>query len=435
VKLNDAQVAAEVERCAACTSRSCVGGCPADVSPADFIVAARGGAPAALGRAAALILAHNPLGGACGEACPETLCMARCVFASEGRPVEIPALQAAIVRGAAALGVLPRFAPQPATGHRIAVVGAGPAGLGAASVLAKAGHAVTLLDRARSLGGTARLIPRGRLDPALLEGDLSFLLGLGAIEPVLGRPVALPRDLLARGFAAVVVAGGRAEPVALDVPGGERAIPWARLLGPRPPALRGKRVAVVGGGRVALDCAQAARSRGASRVELVALESRVELERALDRAEREWLRASGVAFTGRARVTRVRASGSGRGAKVAGLALHEVELPAGVAFHPGRVFDRRGARPGRRDVDVVIAAIGGAPSLRREPHPRIFYAGDLETGPSTVVEALASGKRAALEVHRLLSGSDAACPDRSSCADGAGCPRRATCAEWNPPRG
>ncbi len=432
--LTDAQLRTELQRCQSCETRPCRSGCPAGVSPADFIMAARCGEPSDYRRAAAQILAKNPLGGVCGSVCPDTLCMARCTRSGFDGAVNIPAVQAAIVRKARQLGVLPRFEPLPATGERVAVVGAGPAGLGAAAVLARAGHTVHVFDRARQPGGMARLIPRRRLDPGLLEADLAWLLGLGDLRLVLGKPVALPRDLLARGFAAVVVAAGLGEPVELDVPGRERAVHWTRLLGRRPPALRGRRVAIVGDGAVALDCADAALAQEAAHVELFALKKLSEL--GVTRQERDRLFASGVHVSSRVRVTAIRGRGRGRGARVTGLELHRVELAPGQAFHPSRLSDSRRGEHERCDLDIVILAIGSRPGIRCEPHPRIVYAGDLETGPTSVVEALASGKKAGLAVHTLLAGDElAACPDRGSCPDGSGCPKRATCAEWTRPTG
>jgi NADPH-dependent glutamate synthase beta subunit-like oxidoreductase/ferredoxin len=426
--LTEAQLRAELARCQTCELAPCRSGCPANLSPADFILAARGGEPSDHRRAAAHILGRNPLGGVCGAVCPETLCMARCSRRRLDGPVNIPAIQAAIVRRAREAGGVPRPAPQPATGQRVAVVGAGPAGLGAASLLAQAGHSVHLFDRARRAGGMVRLIPRHRLDPGVLAADLEWLLGLGDVHLVLGRRVALPRELLARGFAVVLVTAGLGEPVGLDVPGHERALSWTDVLGPRPPALRGRRVAVVGDGAVAVDCAEVALSQGAAHVELFARRALSELE--LGRRDRDRLFAAGLHVTCRVAVTAIR----GRGARATGLALRQVALPPGQAFHPSRlVAVPRGAQE-RRDLDAVILALGGAPGIQREPHPRVLYAGDLESGPTSVVEALASGQRAGREIHRLLAGAElAACPDRTSCADGSGCPRRATCPEWSRP--
>jgi NADPH-dependent glutamate synthase beta subunit-like oxidoreductase/ferredoxin len=426
--LTDAQLRAELRRCQHCETRPCKSGCPAGCSPADFMMAARCGEPSDYRRAAAHILAHNPLGGVCGSVCPDSLCMARCSRRAFDAPVNIPAVQAAILRKARQLGVLPRFEPLPASGQRVAVVGAGPAGLGAASVLAKAGHTVHVFDRARRPGGMARLVPGHRLDPAVLAGDVAWLLGLGDVRLVLGKPVALPRDLLARGFAAVIVAAGLSEPVELDVPGKDRALDWTQVLGPRPPALRGRRVAIVGDGGVAVDCAEAALARGAAHVEIFARKKLSELE--LTRQERDRLFASGVHVTFRVRVAAI--LGRGRGGPVTGLELRKVELPPGQVFHPSRLADLKHGEHQRRDLDAVILAMGGRPGVRRDPHPRIVYAGDVEDGPTSVVEALASGKRAGLAVHKALAGDDlAACPDRGSCPDGSGCPQRAVCPEWN----
>lgn len=425
--LTDAQLREELRRCQTCEARPCRRACPAGLSPADFILAVRCGEPSDYARAAAHILGHNPLGGVCGAVCPGTLCMARCARRAFDGPVNIPAIQAGIVDRARRLGVLPRPEPVAATGDRVAVVGAGPAGLGAATVLARAGHAVHVLDRARRPGGMIRLIPRHRLDPDVLDADLAWLLGVGDISLLLGRPVPLPRELLARGYAAVVVAAGLGDPVPLDVPGGRRALPWTALLGEEAPDLAGRRVGVVGDGAVAVDCALAALARGAAHVELLALRKLSEL--ALPRAERDRLFESGVHLSGRVRVTALR----GRGARVTAVVLRRVELPPGQAYHPSRLVDLPSGEHERRDLDVVVAALGGRPGLRREPHPRVVHAGDLEAGPTTVVEALASGKRAGEDVNRLLGGADAACPDRASCADGSGCPKRATCPEWSRP--
>jgi dihydropyrimidine dehydrogenase (NAD+) subunit PreT len=426
--LTDAQLRAEVLRCQFCETKPCARGCPAGCSPADFIMAARCGEPSDYRRAAAHILAHNPLGGVCGSVCPDTLCMARCTRRGFDAAVDIPGIQAAIVRKARQLGALPRFEPLPATRERVAVVGAGPAGLGAASVLAKAGHTVHVFDAAGEAGGMARLIPRERLDPEVLQADVAWLLGLGDVQVVLGERVELPRDLLLRGYAAVIVAAGLGEPAPLDVPGAERAIHWPRVLGGDPPELRGRRVAVVGDGPVALDCAEAAVAKGAAHVEIFALKALSEL--APTRMERRRLFAAGVHVSCRVRVTEIR----GDGAAVTSLGLCKVELGPGQAFHPSRLEDLPRSEHERRDIDAVILAIGAKPGLWCERHPRLVYAGDLDSGPTSVVEALASGKRAGLEVHQMLAGAEEApCPDRGSCADGMGCPKRATCPEWNRP--
>jgi NADPH-dependent glutamate synthase beta subunit-like oxidoreductase len=109
--LTDAQLRAEIAKCEYCAEKPCREACPADCSPADFIMAAAAGGAADYRRAAALILGSNPLGGVCGAVCPERHCQQACVHATFDRAVAIPAVQAAIVRRAKSLGVLPRFSP------------------------------------------------------------------------------------------------------------------------------------------------------------------------------------------------------------------------------------------------------------------------------------------------------------------------------------
>src|ERR1035437_1349806 len=168
--LSDAQLQSELDRCIYCEEKPCQEACPADCSPADFIMAARGGAKSALQRSAAMILGANLLGGVCGAVCPDYFCMKACSRRLFDRPIEIPAVQAVIVEKAMRFGL--RASPaEPGNGKKIAVIGAGPAGLGAAAVLAQRGYAVTLFDRRRRLGGMMNLIPDFRLPKKIPRTD------------------------------------------------------------------------------------------------------------------------------------------------------------------------------------------------------------------------------------------------------------------------
>ncbi len=150
--LTEAQFRAEVEKCEFCREKPCREACPAGVSPADFIMAVRPGAPSDYKRAAALIMAANPLGGVCGAVCPDKLCVQACAKAGIDSPVRIPELQAEIIRRARKLGVMPRFQAAPDNGQRAAVIGAGPAGLAAAALLGQ-----TRIRRGRlRAGGSGR---------------------------------------------------------------------------------------------------------------------------------------------------------------------------------------------------------------------------------------------------------------------------------------
>jgi NADPH-dependent glutamate synthase beta subunit-like oxidoreductase/dihydroorotate dehydrogenase/Pyruvate/2-oxoacid:ferredoxin oxidoreductase delta subunit len=390
--LTDAQLASEIARCEYCAAKPCRDACPADCSPADFIMAARGGAPSDYRRAAALIMAANPLGGVCGAVCPDTHCMRACARATFDSPVNIPAVQATIIDKARELAAMPTFAHPVRSGRRVAVVGGGPAGYGAAAVLAQEGVGVAILEANRP-GGMAALIPGFRLAAAILSSDLDFVVSLGAVE-VAVRRVNEPRALLAEGYDAVVVTTGLDQPVLLGIPGEELAVPWpAYLAAPESFPVAGRRVAVIGGGAVAVDCAETAVAAGATSVEMFALETLAEMP--LTAAERAALLRARVEVGGRVRVTAIRH----RKDEIVGLETVRVALPAGAVFHPSRVMDVEDTVQARPGFDVVIVAAGARAGIdARTGTEGVFVAGDAVLGPTTVVEAVAAGKNAALDV-------------------------------------
>ncbi|MBM3311586.1 MAG: dihydropyrimidine dehydrogenase, partial [Candidatus Aminicenantes bacterium] len=302
--LTEAQFRAEVEKCEFCREKPCREACPADVSPADFIMAVRVGAPSDYRRAAALILGANPLGGVCGALCPDRYCVQACAKAGVESPVRIPSLQAEVIRRARKLGVTPAFALAPETGRRAAVVGAGPAGLAAAALLAQNGLAVDVFERQTRAGGMVNLVPGFRFPKDVLRSDIKFLSGLGRVRIHLRTPVDDPPSLLERGFAFVIVATGLDAPLRLGIPGEERTRDWVGFLSsPARPRLAGRRVAVIGGGAVAADCAETAAGAGAA-VEMICLETPGEMP--LTSAEREGLLRAGVLVTGRSAAAAIR---------------------------------------------------------------------------------------------------------------------------------
>ncbi len=301
--LTDAQLRSELARCEYCEEKPCREGCPVHCSPADFIAAAKGRTPVDIRRAAAEIMTMNPLGGVCGAVCPDRFCQARCVHKSFDRPVEIPAVQASIVARAKALGVMPVLEPTAAGGKRVAIVGAGPAGIAAAAVLAQHGHRVDLFERGAKAGGACNVIPEHRLAREVVTSDLAFVLRLPSVTLKTGSEVEDPAALFAQGYDAVAVAVGLWSPIKLGIPGEERAVVGLEYLAdPARHDLRGD-VAVVGGGATAVDCAVTAKRRGAKRVELFALEELSEMP--LTSKELRELMDHGVAVTGRVRVVEI----------------------------------------------------------------------------------------------------------------------------------
>ena len=399
--LSDAQLREELAKCEYCEEKPCKEACPCDCSPADFIMAAKVGEKSDYRRSAALIMGHNPLGGVCGAVCPDKFCMKACVHRGFDAPVNIPAVQATIIQKAKDLGVMPAFKKPTPNGKRVAVVGAGPAGLGAAAVLAQKGYRVDVFDRANKPGGMCRLIPDFRLDKGVLATDVSWAVALGEVKLKLGKKVPAPATL-AKDYAAVVAAGGLDDAIMLPIAGSELACSGLDYLWePQEWPVKGKRVAVIGGGAIACDCAETAIKAGAEIVELFALEKLSELP--LTKKELQGLLEAGAHVGGRVRVTGILQ----KGGKISGLKTLKVELPKGKAFHPSLMRDVPGTEQTRAGFHVVIMAIGARPGLKPNDSKKVIFAGDAVNGPCTVVEAAAAGKNAALEVDALVTGKKA----------------------------
>src|SRR5208337_2988736 len=226
--LTDAQLRAELNRCEYCEEKPCKAACPADCSPADFIMAARVGEKSDYRRAGALILGSNPLGWVCGVVCPDYFCMKACSRRTFDQPINIPAVQASVMKRAYEAGLGSFKAPE-WNGKKVAVIGAGPAGLGAASVLAQRGYQVTVYEQRKRLGGMMNIIPDLRLDKRIPRTDIGFTKGLGAVDFQPGKAVANPEALL-EAHGAVIVSTGLDEPMRLNIPGEEYAISWQAYL-------------------------------------------------------------------------------------------------------------------------------------------------------------------------------------------------------------
>jgi len=386
----------ELLRCEYCEEKPCKQACPVNCSPFDFIMSARVGYPSDIRRSAGQIMHSNPLGGVCGMVCPDTLCMAACTRRNFDGAINIPLVQATIVEMAKQTGGIPEFSVPAPNGKKVAVVGGGPAGLGAAAALAQMGYAVDLFESRRQLGGMMNLIPDHRLDKKVVESDIQFLISLGTIKAKTGVRVEDPRQLLKQGYWAVCVAAGLWKPIELGIENEDLAIKMVDLLSAPDKIHLDGRVAVVGGGATAVDCAITAKKCGARHVEMFMLEKLSEMP--LTAKERQELIAFDIEVTGRIRLTKIKKSGK----KVAGIETLKLELPHGMSFSPANVRDVGGTAAERDDIDAVVIAIGMRSTLPRDPVDGIFYAGDMLTGPKTVVQATASGKNAALEIDAYL---------------------------------
>ena len=391
------QLQAELLRCEYCEEKPCQAACPANCSPFDFIMAAREGNPSDIRRSAGEIMRNNPLGGVCGAVCPDTLCMAACTRKKFDGPINIPRMQATVVEMAKRLGGIPKFSTPVPNGKKVAVIGGGPAGLGAAAALAQMGYAVDIFEAGAKLGGMLNLIPDDRLDKHVAETDIEFLLSLGQITSKTGTKVDDPKSLLGQGYGAVCVTVGLWNPIKLGIENEDLAITMTDLLSdPQKYNFKG-RVAVVGGGATAVDCAITAKARGAKQVGLFMLEKLSEMP--LTARERQDLLDYDIEVNGRVRLTRLLKDTQG----LWGIKTLKVELPQVLPFSPANVRDVEGTDCLCADVEAVIVSIGMRSTLSREEVDGLFYAGDMLTGPKTVVQAVASGKNTALEIDAYLT--------------------------------
>ncbi len=431
--MSAAEAVAESYRCLLCggpyADAPCATACPAAVDVPAFIEAIGGGDREG---AAAIILEANPLGGTCARVCPtEVLCEGACVLVHEGqRAVEIGRLQRYAMDS-----VLGEDAPPPQGAPaelaereprgRVAVIGAGPAGLTCAAVLAEHGYEATVYDDRDEVGGLVRyaIAPYRQLaDPLPAERRRLEALGVRFVRT---RDGADPAEVLsaAEGADAVFLGIGMGTDTRLGVEGEDLAGVWsslpfiAALKEGRPPAV-GERVAVIGGGNTAMDVAREAVRLGAR--EVTVLYRRTEAEMPAYRHEFVEARDEGVNFLwltapvrllGEERVTAVEcrymrlgepdASGRRRPEPVPGteFTLAVDSVIEAIGQEPRAAFLSR--IPG---VEAVHGRIVCDPATGETGNPRYFAGGDAVNGGDTVVAAVRAGKVAAAGIERYLAG-------------------------------
>jgi NADPH-dependent glutamate synthase beta subunit-like oxidoreductase/dihydroorotate dehydrogenase/Pyruvate/2-oxoacid:ferredoxin oxidoreductase delta subunit len=398
--MTPAQLQTELLRCEYCEEKPCREACPAHCSPADFIMAARIGNASDIRRSAGEIMHANPLGGVCGMVCPDILCMAACTRKKFDGPINIPLVQATIVNLAKNLGGIPEFSTLASNGKKVAVIGGGPAGLGAAAALAQMGYDVEILEASDKFGGMVNLIPSHRLEKDVIDTDILFVLTLGKIKAKTGIRVNDPKEHLNKGYDAVCVATGLWKPIGLGIENEDLAITMVDLLAyPQSYHFDG-RVAIIGGGATAVDCAITAKLRGAKDVELFMLEKLSEMP--LTARERKELLDFDIEVNGRVRINKI----IKKGKTISGVETIKVELPEGKVFSPANVRNIPKSENIRTGFGAIVVAIGMRSELKQEQVEGLFYAGDILTGPKTVVQAVASGKNTALEIDAYLKGEN-----------------------------
>ena len=377
-----------------------------------------------------------------GTLCPAP-CEGACVLAINDDPVTIKAIELAIIDRAFAEGWIRPEPPAVKTGTSVAVVGSGPAGLAAAQQLCRAGHAVTVFERADRIGGLLRYgIPEFKMEKRVLDRRLAQMAAEGVrFAPSTHIGVTRPAASLSREFDAVLLAGGACAPRDLSIPGRELAgIHYAmdyltpqnrRCEGDAVEVIsaEGRRVVIIGGGDTGADCLGTTHRQGAAAVHQLEILPRPPAARADDNPWPQYpnvYRVSSAHEEGGERVYSVstrRFVGDGQG-RVAGLEAAEVEM----VREGGRVSFRE--RPGSEftlPCDLVLLAMGFTgperPGMLEElgvrltercnvwrderwmtSVPGVFTAGDMQRGQSLIVWAIAEGRSAARGVDAFLMG-------------------------------
>lgn len=425
----------EAKRCIQCKKPGCVAGCPVDVKIPEFVK------EIAEGRfieAALKLKETNGLPAVCGRVCPqEDQCEKECILGKKGEPVAIGRLErfaADYERRAGKISIPPAVK---SNGRKVAVAGAGPSGLTIAGDLVKLGYEVTIYEALHKAGGVLVYgIPEFRLPKAIVEAEVEYLRKLGVkIETnfVIGRTKTID-ELFAEGFHAVFIGVGAGAPVFMNIPGENlmgiysaneyltRSNLMKAYLFPEyeTPIVRGKRVAVVGGGNVAMDSVRTALRLGAEKAMIVY--RRTEVEMPARKEEVHHAQEEGVEFLMLHNPVEYIGNEAGW---VTGMKCIRMELGEPDAS------GRRSPVPIKGsefiiDVDTVVVAVGTmanpivpatTPNLEINKkgyiitkdesgltsREGIYAGGDIVTGSATVILAMGAGRKAANAIHEYLS--------------------------------
>ena len=432
----------EALRCLGCKNMPCVSGCPVNIHIPEFIAKVKDGN---FEGAYQIIHKTSSLPAVCGRVCPqETQCEAKCVRGIKGEPVGIGRLERFVADwNNAHSDVTPEVAPS--NGHRVAVVGSGPSGLTCAGDLAKKGYKVTVFEALHTAGGVLVYgIPEFRLPKSIVRKEVDNLVAMGVdveTNVVIGKTLTVD-ELFEQGFEAVFIGSGAGLPNFMGIPGesykgvysANEFLTRSNLMkayreDPDTPIMKGGKVAVVGGGNVAMDAARTALRLGADKVYIVYRRSMEELP--ARREEVEHAEEEGIEFLLLNNPVEILGYENPddrrdpRNGFVTGMKCIKMQL--------GEPDERGRRRPipieGSEfvlDVDTVVISIGTSPNpliksttAGLEVNKRggiiveedtgattkegVYAGGDAVTGAATVISAMGAGKTAAKAIDEYLS--------------------------------
>ena len=431
----------EASRCLLCPKPQCVKGCPVEVDIPGFIAKIKDKDFAA---AAKCLKGKNSLPAICGRVCPqETQCESKCVRGIKTQPVAIGRLERFVADWDMARGMEMPEKPAP-KGKKVAIMGAGPAGLTCAGDLARMGYKVTIYEALHVAGGVLSYgIPEFRLPKAIVNSEVDNLRALGVdieTDMVIGKVLTIP-ELFDMGYESVFIGSGAGLPMFMKIPGESLVgvysaneyltrinLMKAYLPDSKTPIRHGNRVAVVGGGNVAMDAARCAKRLGAEGVYIVYRRGMQELP--ARREEVEHAEEEGIIFKTLTNPVEVLGYNNPedprdpRNGEVVGMKCVEMELGEPDASGRRRPIVKEGSEF-TLDIDTMIMALGTSPNpLIRSTTPGldadrhgciitkgedgltsregVYAGGDAVTGAATVILAMGAGKNAAAAIDEYI---------------------------------
>ena len=430
------QAVNEAERCLNCKNAPCMNGCPVQVKIPQFIAKIR---ERDFEGAYQVIAESSSLPAVCGRVCPqETQCEHLCIRGIKGEPVAIGRLERFVADWHNAHTVEKAVKPE-SNGIKVAVIGSGPAGLTCAGDLAKKGYEVTVFEAFHLAGGVLVYgIPEFRLPKAIVQKEIDGLIDLGVkieTDMVIGRVLSIEELVKEFDFKAVFIGSGAGLPKFMNIPGenlngvysANEFLTRINLMkaykdDATTPIKRGTKVAVVGGGNVAMDAARCAKRLGA---EVTIVYRRTEKELPARREEVEHAMEEGIIFRMLTNPVAVNGDENGWAKSITCIKMELSEPDASGRARPvaveGSDFEV--------DADVVIMALGTSPNplikattdgLEVNKHggiitdengltslTAVYAGGDAVTGAATVILAMGAGKTAAKAIDEYLSSKNA----------------------------